>query len=217
MAISLFRPAQETLQIAIAAPLSNIEQVDALAGESIIQGAQLYVDQLNEAGGIDGKELELKVYDDQNNPKVAAKVAHEIIESDALAVIGHYSSNTTLVAGKIYQAYGIPVVTGSATADDITTWNNWYFRTVFKNSDQGLSIANYISKILERSRISVVYSTDSYGSTLADDTVNAFTELGGDVVNRWSLSTESDRDAIVDELVAMQENEADPGVIVVCA
>ena len=105
--------------------------------------------------------------DDQNDPQVAVEVAHKIVESNALAVIGHYSSDTALAAGKIYQAYGIPAVTGSATADEVTTWNNWYFRTVFSNSNQGLSIANYINKILERSRISIVYSTDSYGSTLA--------------------------------------------------
>ena len=158
-----------------------------------------------------------KKKDDQNNSKVAAKVAHEIVESDALAVIGHYSSSTSLVAGKIYQAYGIPTVTGSATADDVTTWNNWYFRTVFSNSDRGLSIANYINKILERSQISIVYSTDSYGLTLANDTAQAFTELGGEIVNRWSIETEADRDAIVDNLVEMEKNGQDPGVIFVSA
>ena len=217
LAISVFRPTQDSIQIAIAAPLSNVGQTDALAGESIIRGAQLYVDQINDEGGIDGKKLELEVYDDQNDPKVAVKVARKIVDSDALAVIGHYSSNTALAAGKIYQAYGIPVVTGSATADEVTTWNNWYFRTVFSNSDQGLSIANYINKILERSRISIVYSTDSYGSTLADDTAKAFTKLGGEVVNRWSIETEADRDKIVDDLVAMQQEGQDPGVIVVSA
>ena len=188
-----------------------------MAGESIIRGAQLYVDRLNDEGGIEGKKLELEVYDDQNDPQVAVEVAHEIVASDALAVIGHYSSDTALAAGKIYQAYGIPAVTGSATADEVTTWNNWYFRTVFSNSNQGLSIANYINKILERSRISIVYSTDSYGSTLANNTAQAFTDLGREVVNRWLIKTEADRDTIVDELVAMQEQGEDPGVIVVSA
>ena len=217
LSISVFQPTQEKLHIALAAPLSNVGRTDTLAVESIIQGAQLYINQINQQGGIDGKKLELQVYDDQNDPQVAVKVAHEIVDSDALTVIGHYSSNTSLAAGKIYQAYGIPVITGSATADEVTTWNNWYFRTVFTNSDQGTFIANYTKNILERSRMSIVYSSDSYGSTLAEETANAFIKLKGKIVNRWSLATEDDRDHIIEDLVAMQQSGEDPGVIFVSA
>ena len=151
LAISVFRPTQDRIKIAIAAPLSNIGQSTLIGGESMVKGAQLYIDQINQAGGIDGRKIELQVYDDQNDAQIAAEVAHEIVDSSALAVIGHYSSSTSLVAGKIYQAYGIPAITGSATADDVTKWNNWYFRSTFVNSRQGLFIANYIKKILKRS------------------------------------------------------------------
>jgi len=112
-----------------------------------------------QAGGIDGKKIDLQIYDDRNDVQVAAKIAREIADSRALAVIGHYSSSTSLVAGKIYQAYGIPAITGSATADDVTKWNNWYFRSTFVNSRQGLFIGNYISKILKRSQ----FGQGSYG------------------------------------------------------
>ena len=224
-----FKPHQETIKIAIAAPLTHVDQTTAIGGESMVQGARLYLDQINQAGGIKGKKLKLEVYDDQNNPQLAAEVAHKIVNSQALAVIGHYDSNTSLVASKIYQAYGIPAVTGSATADEITKWNTWYFRTVFANSNQGMFIANYIKKILKRSQITIVYTSDSYGMTLADDVATTFTELGGAVVNRWLLDSNSDRAAwdtaphigspsahrnqIVDNLVAQKERGQDPGII----
>ena len=233
LAISI-RPASDKIKIAIAAPLSNIGQSTLIGGESMVKGAQLYIDQINQAGGINGKKVELQVYDDQNDAGVAAKVAHEIVDSGALAVIGHYSSSTSLVAGKIYQAYGIPAITGSATADDVTKWNNWYFRSTFVNSRQGLFIANYIYKILKRShprqsqqrgeppqrtvsQISLIYSPDSYGSTLAEDITSVYTELGGEIVNRWLLDTEADRDAIVNNLVAIQNSGQDPGAIFISA
>ena len=149
LAISFFRPTQDKIKIALAAPLSNIGQSTLIGGESMVKGAQLYIDQVNQAGGINGKKIKLQIYDDRNDAQVAAKVAHEIVDSDALAVIGHYSSSTSLVAGKIYQAYGIPAISGSATADDVTRWNNWYFRSTFVNSRQGLFIANYIKKIFK--------------------------------------------------------------------
>ena len=217
LAISVLRPAQDKIEIAIAAPLSNIGQSTLIGGESMVKGAQLYIDRVNRAGGINGREVELKVYDDRNDAQVAAKVAHEIVDSNALAVIGHYSSSTSLVAGKIYQAYGIPAISGSATADDVTKWNNWYFRSTFVNSRQGLFIANYISKILKRSQISLIYSPDSYGSSLAEDITSVYSTLGGEVVNRWLLDTEADRDAIVDNLVAIQESGQDPGAIFISA
>ncbi len=217
LAWSVFKPSQETIKIAIAAPLSNIGQTTAIGAESMVRGARLYVDQINQAGGIKGKKLKLEIYDDQNDPNIAAEVAHKIVASDALAVIGHYSSKTSLVAGKIYQAYGIPAVTGSATADDVSKWNNWYFRTTISNSNQGLFIADYINKILKRSRMTIIYSPDSYGLTLAEDVAASFTELGGEVVNRWSLETDVDRDRIVDDLVAIEENGQDPGVIFMAA
>lgn len=225
LAISVLRPAQDKIEIAIAAPLSNIGQSTLIGGESMVKGAQLYIDWVNQAGGINGKKIKLQVYDDRNDPKVAAEVAHKIVDSNALAVIGHYSSSTSLVAGKIYQAYGIPAISGSATADDVTKWNNWYFRSTFVNSRQGLFIANYISKILKRSQISLIYSPDSYGSSLAEDITSVYTELGGEIINRWSLDTEADkpvgmasqRDAIVDDLVAMQKSGQDPGAIFISA
>ena len=217
LAISVLRPTQEKLQIAIVAPLSNIGQSTLIGGESMVRGAQLYIDRIERAGGINGRKIEIQVYDDQNDVQVAAKIAHEIVDSSALAVIGHYSSSTSLVAGKIYQAYGIPAITGSATADDVTKWNNWYFRSTFVNSRQGLSIANYIKKILKRSQISLIYSPDSYGSTLAEDITSVYTELGGEIINRWSLDTEADRDAIVDNLVAIKNSGQDPGAIFISA
>ena len=214
---SVFKPSEETIEIAIAAPLSNVGQTTSIGGQSMVKGAQLYLDQINQAGGIKGKKLKLEVYDDQNNPQMAAKVAHKIVDSNAVAVIGHYSSKTSLVAGKIYQAYGLPAVTGSATADDVTQWNNWYFRTTFSNSNQGTFIAEYINKILKRSRISIIYNPNNYGTTLATDVADTFSELGGEIVNRWSLETDADRDRIVDSLVKLQESGQDPGMLFVAA
>jgi len=217
LAWSVFKPSQETIEIAIAAPLSNVGQTTLMGGQSMVKGTELYLNQINQSGGIQGKKLKLKVYDDQNNPQIAAKVARKIVASNALGVIGHYSSKTSFVAGKIYQAHGIPAVTGSATADDITHWNTWYFRTTFANSNQGIFIADYINKILERSRMTIIYTPGNYGTTLATDVATTFRELGGEVVNQWSLSTDADRDRIVDDLLALQANGQDPGMIFIAA
>ena len=206
---------QENIEIAIVAPLSDAGQTITIGGESMVKGAQLYVDQINEAGGIDGKKITLKVYNDKNDVELATKIAHKIIDSQALAVIGHFSSANSIAAGKIYQAYGIPAITGSATADEVTTWNQWYFRSTFSNSDQGLFIANYIKKILDQPKITIIDSSNIYSSDLSAIISREFTKLGGEIVNDWFLQTAQDRDAIVNNLVAMNNQGQDPGVIVI--
>jgi len=217
IAVSLFEFNHTKIAIALVAPLTDVSPTIAVNGNYMVDGAQLYIDQINQAGGINGHKLVLQVYDDHNDPQIAGKIAHEIVSSKALAVIGHYSSNASLVAGKIYQAYGIPAVTGSATADEVTKWNPYYFRTTLINSQQGMFMANYIYQIVKRSRISIIYSPDSYGLTLAKDFETAFIELGGEIVNRWTLEEETDRASIVQNLVSLKKRGEDPGAIFMAA
>ncbi|MEC4892682.1 MAG: ABC transporter substrate-binding protein [Oscillatoria sp. PMC 1051.18] len=215
--LNVFNFSQEKIAIAIVAPLTSEDRTTAVAGESLLKGAQLYIDEINENGGIKGKKLELRVYDDKGQVDEAIKVARDIVSSSAIAVIGHFSIPTSVAAGKIYQAYGIPAITGSATADEVTKWNNWYFRTIFSNKLQGTFIANYINKILEYPRISLVYSSDIYGVNLAEDIEVAFEELGGEIFRKWEIKENSynlTKDKIVEDLVAFKEEGEDPGMIV---
>jgi len=205
---------QENIEIAIVAPLTDAGQTTTIGGQSMVRGAQLYVDQVNEAGGINGKQIKLQIYDDKNDVKKASEIAHKIVESNALAVIGNYSSANSLAAGKIYQAYGIPAITGSATSDAVTKWNQWYFRSTFSNSDQGLFIANYIRKVLDKSKITIIDSSNIYSSDLAAIIIREFTNLEGEIVNEWFLQTSNERDAIIENLVEMKEQGEDPGIIV---
>ncbi|MGB3509771.1 MAG: ABC transporter substrate-binding protein [Microcoleaceae cyanobacterium] len=178
---------QENITIAIAAPLSNAGAVTKKVGESMVRGVQLYIDQVNKAGGVQGKQLQLQIYDDQGKIEVAEKVAQEIVQSPAIAVIGHYSSSTSLAAGKIYQAAGIPAISGSATADAVTAENEWYFRTIFNDSFQGKFIATYLRKVLGYSEISIIRGYDAYGLNLGKTIETAFRELGGEIVAQWQL------------------------------
>ncbi len=208
---------QENITIAMVAPLSNAGAVTERVGESIIRGAQLCINQVNKAGGIEGRKVQLKIYDDQGKIDVAEKVAREIVQSPAVAVIGHSSSNTSLAAGKIYQAAGIPAITGSATADAVTTENEWYFRTIFNDSFQGKFIATYLRKVLGYSKISIIRGYDAYGLNLGKNIETAFEELGGEIVIQWELprnQSQATDQIIIQELLEFKENERLPEAIV---
>ncbi|NEQ72099.1 MAG: ABC transporter substrate-binding protein [Okeania sp. SIO2C9] len=208
---------QENITIAIAAPLSNAGAVTERVGKSMVRGAQLYIEQVNKAGGIQGKQLQLQIYDDQGKIDIAEKVAREIVQSPAIAVIGHYSSSASLAAGKIYQATGIPAISGSATADAVTADNEWYFRTIFNDSFQGKFIATYLRKVLGYSEISIIRGYDAYGLNLGKTIETAFRELGGEIVAQWQLPTNQSKVTdriIIQELEELKEDERLPEAIV---
>ena len=156
----------EPLYVAVSGPMSGKSEVN---GKAMVQGIQLYLDQINQQGGIHGHPVELLIFDDKNQPELAKEVAIKIAkQSQALAVMGHYTSSTSVIAAPIYQKYGVPAVSGSATSDELTKGNDWYFRTIFNNSDQGALLANYVRKILDYHEADILFDEDVYGTTLSE-------------------------------------------------
>lgn len=179
------------IYLAVVGPMSG---PGAQNGQSMVEAIQLYVDMVNENGGVDSHDVELKVFDDRNDPEEARRVAREIVKnSEILTVLGHYYSSTSLVAGPIYKDAGVPVITASASDDTLTRDNEWYFRTVPNNSTQGEFLANYISKVLGIHSAAIIFDSDAYGVTLAESFAKASEEVGIEVLHEWSFSRLNDQ------------------------
>lgn len=172
------------IYIAMAGPLGQSN------GEAMRQGVELYLDQVNQQGGIAGKKVKLVECDDDNKANKAEVCAQNIIDSRALAVIGHYASSASLAAGPIYQQQGIAAITGTATANEITENNDWYFRVIFNNSDQSAVLANYARKILGHEKAYIFFDEDAYGETLASTFAQTADRIGLQIEHQWSFNTE---------------------------
>ncbi len=170
--------------IALVGPMQNSN------GEAMRQGAQMYLDQVNKQGGIGSKKFKLLEFDDKNKYKIAQEQALKIVDSKALAVIGHYDSKASIVASKIYKQHGIPAITGSATADKITSNSDWYFRVIFNNSDQGALLANYTKKILNFDKAYIFFDEDPYGKSLASTFSKAAKRIRLNIEHKWSFTGE---------------------------
>ena len=176
--------------IAVSGPMSGKSEIN---GQAMVRGVQLYLDKINQQGGIHGHPVKLLTFDDQNQPELAEKKALEIANSQALAVIGHYGSSTSLAAAPIYKKYGIPAVSGSATANELTQNNDWYFRTIFNNSDQGELLANYVHKVLKKvlhyDQVNILFDEDAYGSTLSAAFTQKAKKIGLDIKHQWHYNS----------------------------
>ena len=124
-----------TIKIGFNAPLTGFAASD---GKSASEGAKLAVEQINAAGGIKGKMLELVIYDDQAKPAQAIPIANKLIGQDkvVMGVSGSYSGPTRSAAG-VFQEAGIPYISAYAIHPDITRAGNYVFRTSFLGERSG--------------------------------------------------------------------------------
>ncbi|RKZ39206.1 MAG: hypothetical protein DRQ49_12200 [Gammaproteobacteria bacterium] len=197
----------DTLYIAIAGPMKKSK------GEAMLQGAQLYLDHVNRQGGIAGQQVKLLQFDDENEANKAKERALEIVNSDALAVIGHYTSGSSLAAAPIYQQQGIAAITGSATANEITENNDWYFRVIFNNSDQGALLAHYTHKVLDHKKAYVLFDEDPYGKTLAATFIQAAKGMQLKIEHQWSFNDSTSFDKQLTKMVNILEREDEYGML----
>ncbi|MBF0450826.1 MAG: ABC transporter substrate-binding protein [Candidatus Magnetomorum sp.] len=161
-------------------------------GKDMLSGIQLCLDHVNSDGGINGRKVTLDVYDDKGDRNTAVKVAMEIAKRNkALLVLGHYFSTTSLAAGKLYLKERIPSITGSATSENITNKNEWYFSVIPNNNFQGQFIASYIYASLGHKSCSVIYDADEYGKSLFSSFESKANILGLDIKNVWHFDTKS--------------------------
>lgn len=155
-------------------------------GQSLVEGAQLYIDIINKQGGINGRKIVLDVFDDQNNPKMAEQRALEIVQQNrALAIVGHRFSSCSLKGGEIYRKHQIPAITPFSTNVKVTQDNEWYFRTIFDDNLQGRFLANYVKNVFHQNTVSIIHDNDAYGAYLAQVFSETAGELAMKVKHQW--------------------------------
>ena len=208
----LARRPSSPVYIAVAGGMTG---AGSAAGQEVVDSVNLHVDLVNANGGINGHHVEVLVYDDENDPPKAAEVAREIVEDGRpLLVIGHTISSTSAAAGPIYAEAGMPVITGTANADDVTADNPWYFRTIFGTRMLGLLIAAYAQNVLDVERMTVIARTDDYGRSLGAGVIQAFVDVGGSAAHLVVDGEASDLDAEIAAAVAQLQEMNDPGLLV---
>jgi len=182
--------ARPSVSMAVVGPMSG---KDAKSGRAMVEGVRMRVREINARGGVQGREVKVRVYDNRHDKDLALEKARAIAEeSECVAVVGHYYSSLSLVGGEIYEKHGIPAVTGSAAAPAVTEGNPWYFRVISDNRLQGKLSALYLSGVLNRSPVSIVYEDDAYGRTLMGSFRAAAGELGLEIEHVWRIDSLED-------------------------
>lgn len=188
-------PAGDTIKIGVNFELSGDV---ATYGEANVQGIEMAAEEINAAGGIDGKQIELVKYDTKSDAAEATTLATKLMTQDkVITVIGPATSGGMKATIPVAQQNKIPVVSGSATADDVTVDANgvkeFAFRTCFNDSFQGTAAANYaVSKFSAKKAVILRDSSSDYSKGLADAFRTTFTEGGGEIVSEDAYAKGAD-------------------------
>lgn len=166
---------------------------NASYGTSVKNGAQIAVDEINEAGGINGTKFELKFEDDQADAGVAANAYSKLYSDNMDALLGATTSNACQAVNKLAQKDNILMVTPSGSTKDITDPDN-VFRICFTDPLQGEKIADLVTDTLGYKNIAVLYDVSSdYGVGIHDAFVKQVKAKGAKIVSDQSF-TSGDKD-----------------------
>ena len=152
-------------------------------------------DEINQAGGINGRKIDLIVEDDQGSPELAATLANKLARQDkVVTLIAGGASGSSLAAGPIAQSARVPMISPSGTNPAVTQIGEYIFRVCFIDPFQGEVMARFASRTLSAKKAAILVDYNSpYSRGLTEFFEMSFTKLGGQVVSKQSY-TQGDSD-----------------------
>ena len=187
-------PAAEPAPIKVG-EFASLTGKEAAFGQSSHKGTLLAVEELNAAGGVLGRRLELITEDNQSKAGESATIAKKLISRDkVVALIGEVASTRSLEAAPIAQQARIPMISPSSTNPKVTEIGNYVFRVCFIDPFQGVVMAKFARNTLKLKRVAVLTSVSSaYSVGLAKYFKERFAQDGGAIALEQKFS-EGDKD-----------------------
>jgi len=159
--------ASKTMKMAVGGPLTG---PNAAFGAQLKNGAEQAIEDINEAGGILGHNIEMELGDDVSDPKQGVSIANKFVGDGVKFVVGNFNSGVSIPSSDVYAENGILQITPASTNPNFTERGLWnVFRTCGRDDQQGTVAGNYIADELKGKKIAIVHDKTTYGKGLADE------------------------------------------------
>ena len=148
------------------------------------------VDEINQAGGINGHKIDIVIEDDKGSPEEAARVAGKLIDRyKVIAIIAAGASGNSLAAAPRAQAAHVPLIAPSSTNPAVTQAGDYIFRACFIDAFQGEVMAKFAANTLKAKKAAIMLDFNSpYSRGLTDFFEFSFAKLDGQVVVKQSYA-----------------------------
>jgi branched-chain amino acid transport system substrate-binding protein len=182
---------------AVGAPIllghvASLTGPEAGAGEATDRGIRLAVEEQNARGGVKGRLVQVRTYDDRGAQEEAALGATRLVAEEKVSVLlGEVASRRSLAMAPLADGHQVPMVTPSSTDSRVTRdgekVRRWVFRACFADPFQGAAMAGFARRTLGLKQVAVLRDVGPDPSVGAADAFHArFKELGGAIVDDQS-------------------------------
>jgi branched-chain amino acid transport system substrate-binding protein len=180
---------------------------EATFGISTDRGIKMAVDERNAAGGVKGRKIVLKTYDDQGKTQEVVNAVTRLIQQDnAAALLGEVASSRSIAGGQVAQRNGVPMISPSSTNPQVTLIGDMISRVCFIDPFQGFVGASFARNNLKLDKAATLYNrAQAYSTGLNEEFVNNFTKLGGQVLIQQAYA-DGDNDFSA-QLTAIREKQ----------
>ncbi|MBI5478173.1 MAG: ABC transporter substrate-binding protein [Deltaproteobacteria bacterium] len=176
------KPAED--DVILLGEVGSLTGSEAAFGVSTRNGIELALEEANAAGGVKGKKLAVRVYDDMSKSDEAASAVTRLITQDKVKVIlGEVASSNSLAMAPKAQEAKIPMITPSSTNPKVTEVGDYIFRVCFIDPFQGFVMAKYAHDELKFKKVAILTDKKSaYSEGLTEVFEKKFSEMGGKIV-----------------------------------
>ena len=172
--------AQEPIYIALSAPITGNY---AEYGLNFTRSITLALDEINAAGGIHGRPLELVIGDSKGAPKESATLAQKFTsDSRIVAQLGDFTSTCSLAAQPIYHRAGMVQLTPTSTHPDFAPGSPYSFSIAGKQTEEGPFMARFAVETLGKTRIAFLYVNNDWGIAMREHFIAEAKRLGTEIV-----------------------------------
>ena len=180
--------ASDTIKIGMVMPITG--QV-ATYGVQSVNAAKMFVEELNAAGGINGKKIDLIVEDDEATPAKTTNAFKKLVSSDKIVgLVGALTSKCSLAITNEAQQKKMVMISPSSTNDTVTSAGNFVFRACYNDSFQGQVVAQFAFETLQGKTAAILFdNANDYSKGLSQNFKDKFLALGGTIVSEESYAT----------------------------
>jgi len=169
----------ESLEIGAILPLTGD---NANYGEAAQRGIDLAVKQINEAGGIEGREIQISYKDTKAATRTGVNVTQQLVNVNGVpAIIGGIVSGVTLAAAKVTERNEVVLISPTASSPDLSDAGEYIFRNFPSDNLEGRVMAKFMHN-REVSNVAIIQLRNDYGEGVASVFKEAFQNHGGEVV-----------------------------------
>ena len=192
--------AADEIRIGFTPPITGVH---AAGGSLQVKSINLALKEINAAGGVNGKKINLRIIDNQStNPGALAALQKAVEQEKVLAMLGCLYSTQVMATADATKNYGIPTIIGATNVNITKQGNPWLFRVRPDDSVAAGAMVKYIKEDTKLTKIGLIHDADAFGTGGAD-LVEKYAKASGLTVVRREKCTTAAKDFTA-ELLAMK-------------